>query len=103
MDDDLVRKLRNLGTNGYGIGAADRLLLRAAADEIERLRSVLRTIVFRADAAKTHCEQGVPVSAYVLASGILGQIGEDAAALRADPTFSPCSRSVSGRQAGTTS
>ena len=100
MNDIAARLRRAVLYEGHG---EESDLPEAAADEIERLRSVLRTIVFRADAAKTHCEQGVPVSAYVLASGILGQIGEDAAALRADPTFSPCSRSVSGIQAGTTS
>lgn len=53
----------------------------AALDEIDRLRDILRTIVSRAQSAKHDCESGAPISAYNLASGILGQIGADVAAL----------------------
>ena len=52
--------------------------------EIERLRDILRTIVHRAQSAKRDCEEGQPVSAYNVASGILGQIGGDVAALTAE-------------------
>jgi uncharacterized membrane protein len=51
--------------------------------ENERLRSILATIVARCDRAKQDCKEGAPVSAFNLASGILGQIGSDAVALRA--------------------
>lgn len=57
-----------------------------AADDLraenERLRGVLATIVVRCDAAKQQCREGARVSAFNLASGILGQIGSDAVALR---------------------
>ena len=49
--------------------------------EIERLRDILRTIISRAQNAKRHCENGYPISAYNLASEILGQIGLDVVAL----------------------
>lgn len=55
---------------------------RSDADEIERLRAVLRTIVDRAEDAKRLWDGGHPVSAYNLASGILGQIGEDVMSLK---------------------
>lgn len=54
----------------------DRLL-----DEIDRMRDILRTITSRAQSAKRDCESGAPINAYNLASGILGQIGADVAAL----------------------
>ena len=50
--------------------------------ENARLRETLRTIVSRCDDAKRLCSDGHPVSAYNVASGILGQIGSDAVALR---------------------
>jgi len=53
-----------------------------AEAEVERLRDILRTIVSRAEDAKRMCADGHPVSAYNLASGILGQIGSDVATLR---------------------
>ena len=49
--------------------------------EVKRLRDMLRTIVSRAQDAKRRCTKGERVSAYNVASGILGQIGSDVAAL----------------------
>ena len=56
------------------LGRAAQEIIRQG-EEIERLQEVLRTIAFRAQDAKRLCEEGAPISAYNLASGILGQIG----------------------------
>lgn len=61
-----------------------RSALEEAEAERDRLREILRTIISRADNAKQLCANGYPVSAYNLASAILGQIGSDAATLRHD-------------------
>lgn len=53
--------------------------------ENERLRDVLRSVVSRCQNAKSECLDGAPVSAYNLASCILGQIGADVAALSSQP------------------
>ena len=65
------------------LGRAAQEIIRQG-EEIERLQEVLRTIAFRAQDAKRLCEEGAPISAYNLASGILGQIGGDVAVLTAE-------------------
>ena len=65
------------------LGRAAQEIIRQS-EEIERLQEVLRTIAFRAQDAKRLCEEGAPISAYNLASGILGQIGGDVAVLTAE-------------------
>lgn len=81
-----VEQIRAKSRNIRAMGAAtiEAHQLDEIATEIERLQEVLRTITFRAQDAKRLCEEGAPVSAYNLASGILGQIGGDVAALTAE-------------------
>ncbi|WRH62091.1 MAG: bZIP transcription factor [Fuscovulum sp.] len=53
----------------------------AAEAENATLRGILATIVSRCDTAKQQCNDGEPVSAFNLASAILGQIGSFRAAI----------------------
>ena len=54
----------------------------AAETEAANMRAILATIVSRCDTAKQQCNDGEPVSAFNLASAILGQIGSYRATLQ---------------------
>jgi hypothetical protein len=57
------------------IEAKAAVRMSALTAENAELRAILATIVSRCDTAKQQCNDGEPVSAFNLASAILGQIG----------------------------
>lgn len=75
-EPSLTNKLRVAAAWARQANEPDKsAMLDEAADEIKRMHGVLQTIAARANDAKKMCEDGHPISAYNLASGILGQIG----------------------------